>query len=64
MLTDKTASADLSSASYRTNLLSCVEIGDMTSMTIDSLESDSKLLLDHYCQATAEKNECRTVVVT
>ena len=28
MLTDKTASADLSSASYRTNLLSCVEIGD------------------------------------
>ena len=26
--------------------------------SIDSIESDSKLSLDHYCKATAEKIEC------
>ena len=61
---EKTASANFSSVSYRPNLLSNVEIVDMTDsfwqglFLIDSIESDSKLLLYHYCKATAEKSEC------
>ena len=39
------------------NLLSSVEIGDMSNNLIGSIESDSKLLLYHYCKATAEKSE-------
>ena len=54
---DKTASADFSSVSYRPNLLSSVEIGDKVFFSIDYIESDSKLSLNPYCKATAEKNE-------
>ena len=41
-----------------TNLLSSVEIGDMSDNLIGSIESDSKLSLYHYCKATAEQAPC------